>query len=153
MKSPIGWEKHASKYRTSTSKTPSTTPTPHTRDPHKQTRKFTEMQTQLATTYVPTLHCTASELVSEKKRKHEKFPTLASKRTVHAKLARGSHMNLGHYMPDCQTKMQTQNCQTQEDCSKNRPGFSFLGGHMTGAPWPGIRSRAAILVPSSEFAP
>ena len=108
MKSPIGWEKDASKY--STSKTPSTTPTPHTHDPsHTQTIRESSPRCKHNSQLRTYQHCIAQQANwCQKKMQTRKFPTLASKRTVHAKLARGSHMNLGHYMPDCQTKMQTQ---------------------------------------------
>ena len=104
------------------------------------TRKFTEMQTQLATTYVPTLHCSASELRSEKNANTKNSNTfLASKGTVKCKqFAWGSHMTGA-----LQCQLSTKHANTkfvnsckQEDCSKNRPSFSFLGGHISGAPLP-----------------
>ena len=92
----------------------------------------------------------------KKKTQTRKFPTLASKRTVHAKRARGKPHESGALharLSDKNANTNSSNSCKQEDCSKNRPRFSLLGGHTTGAPLPAFRSRAAKLVPSSEFAP
>ena len=125
------------------------TNTAHTRPhPHAdKTRKYTEMQTQLATTYVLTLHCTASELMSRGLFKCKNF-------------ARGSHIHLGHYMPDWALKASVlfvkQNANTNHStlASKRTVRKSskfFVEPHNWGLPV--FRSRAAILVPSSKFAP
>ena len=133
------------------------TNTAHTRPhPHaNKTRKYTEMQTQLATTYVPTLHCTASELVSEKNA-NTKISNSCKQEDCSCKTCTGKPHKSGALharLSDKNANTNSSNSCKQEDCSKNRPRFSLLGGHMTGAPLPAFRSRAAKLVPSSELAP
>ena len=128
----------------------------HTTPPtRKQTRKIAEMQTQLATTYVPTLHCTASELVSEKNA-NTKISNACKQEDCSCKTCTGKPHKSGALHARLSDKNANTNLSDsckQEDCSENCPKFSFLGGHITEAPLPAYRSRAAILVPSSESAP
>ena len=110
----------------------------HTRPlPHaNNTRKIAEMQTQLATTYVPTLHCTASKLVSEKKTQTRKICNACKQEDCSCKTCTGKPHKSGALharLSDKNANTNLSNSCQQEDCSKNRPRFSLLGGHITGA--------------------
>ena len=163
MKSPIGWERCLQVQYKYEQNSQLHTNTAHTRPhPHAdKTRKYTEMQTQLATTYVPTLHYTASELMSEKNANTKISNILQARGLFKCKnFARGSHIHLGHYMPDWALKASVlfvkQNANTNHStlASKRivrKSSKFFVEPHNWGLPV--FRSRAAILVPSSKFAP